>query len=39
MKKEVVCLGVTCCSIFTEEAHVLLLGEFVFVAVKFLRYR
>jgi hypothetical protein len=37
VKKEVVFLGVTCCLKFTEEACVLLLGEFVFAVVEFLR--
>jgi hypothetical protein len=37
VKKEAACLGVMCYSKFVEEARVLLLGEFVFAVVEFLR--
>jgi len=37
VKKEVVFLGVMCYLKFTEEAHVLLLGEFVVATVELMR--
>jgi hypothetical protein len=36
-KEKVVCLGVTSCSNFAKEARILLLGEFVFAVVEFLK--